>query len=448
MSKSVFGNTFERIVVINLDRRADRMSSVRTQLAKLGMAYTRHPATDGRAPEVAREWRGYTMTPQVGPDPDRPVNGWRDFYLGDKPRASRIAFFEQDRACRAIATAGAWGLFKSMRRVIEKAVADKVGSLLILEDDVRFHRDTLDLWPRVASELPRDWQVFQLGAMQLHWEDSWIKWHSQHLYRCMGSSFAAHAIALKRDAMMAALERSKQMDLPIDIGALTEVKRLFRDKCFTAYPNIVIQDPQDSEIGMSQVMDREAKKTQNMYRWHWPDYEPEALRPYNIGWDDKADKTSKSAEKITGFLQPYGAPHGSVERVVIVFGPSSDQEAANFISMLHGQKQAGEIAPIVVLDDMAYIPALRAAELAFEYVPGPQQYAKTLRADRDPNITIERRLSIIRRKWLPRRIMALGDAAQDRMAMWRASPFEKFDPGADLSADTGLEVAVPSAQVE
>ncbi len=439
MTKSVFGSTFERVAVINLDRRADRMSSVRTQLAKLGVGYTRFPAIDGRTPDVAKEWRAYTATPPPEADGNRPVESWRDFYLGDKPRGSRVDFFEKERGTRAIATAGAWGLFRSMRRVIEKAVEDRVSSLLILEDDVLLHRDTVDLWPRVASELPKDWQVLQLGAMQLHWEDDWIKWHQQHLYRCEGSSFAAHAIALRRDAMLATLARSDQPDLPFDIGPLTEVRRMYRERCFTAYPNIAIQDPRDSEIGMSQIMETEAQKKRNRYRWNWSDYSVDGLRPFNRNWDRKPSKTLSKNETETCYLQPYAAPIDSAERVIVVFGPENQQEAGDFIAMLQSQKEAGEIAPILVIDDLAHIPALRAAELAFEYVPNQETYARTLRADRSPLMTVERRLFIIRRKWVPRRIIALGNAAAERLDLWRASPFEQNDRGVDLAPDAELQ---------
>lgn len=440
MKKSIFGNLFDRVVVINLDRRADRMSSVRHQLELLGVSYIRHSASDGTEPSVVAQWQSYMRQPSAIADPQRAVAGWQDFYLGDKPHASRVAYFEAERGERAIATAGAWGLYHSMISVIETALKDGVESLLILEDDVRFHRDIAALWPRVLSELPDDWKVFQLGAMQLHWGDDWIEWQSQHLYKCQGSSIAAHAVALERDAMRAVLDRAKVPDLPFDIGPLQEVKRLFKARCFTAYPNLAIQDPQDSEIGMSQIFEREAQKTDNVYRWVWSDYEPADLRPLNV--QPTAQKAVTPQTLDTAFLQPYSAAPGSAERVVVVFGPDTEDSAIAFTDMLRRQKAEGEIAPIVLIDDMAHIPLLRAAELAFEYVPTPETYGEVLGPDRDPRMMIERRLSIIRRKWVPRRIIALGPLAQTRLELWRASPFEKANLGADLMSDEDLLGAV------
>ncbi|WP_299911757.1 glycosyltransferase family 25 protein [uncultured Paracoccus sp.] len=431
---SIFGDAFERVVVINLDRRPDRMSSVAKQLAMLGIEHQRHSAADGKTPPVAAEWQAYLTSPPMPGDPARRVADWRDFYQGDKPHAARVAFFEATRKERGIATAGAWGLFLSMRAVIRKAVADGVESLLILEDDVLFHRDSIELWPRLKSELPTDWQILQLGAMQTHWDDGWIDWHSQHLYRCNGSSFAAHAVALRRPALKAVLERAGTPDLPFDIGPLQEAKRIFRNRCFTAYPNLVIQDAQDSEIGMSRVFFQESRKAENLYRWSWGDYGPQVLRPFEAPRRPKArtnGATPPPPEK-PAYLQPYAAAPGSAERMVFVFGPGDAAEAARFVEMLARLKDDKAIAPIALIDDLDHIPALRSAGIAFDYVPPVETYRRVLRPDRDAEMVIARRLSIIRRKWLPTRIMAVGQGGHARLAAWRASPFEGTAPGSDL----------------
>ena len=78
----------------------------------------------------------------------------------------------------------------TLRAIVERALAAGWRSLLVLEDDVLFHKDTAALFDRCVAQLPADWHILQLGAMQLHWESDWIVWHSDNLYRCHGSSIA------------------------------------------------------------------------------------------------------------------------------------------------------------------------------------------------------------------------------------------------------------------
>ena len=53
----------DRVVVVNLDRRRDRMRTVDEQLRALGVPYLRFAAVDGRDPEVAAAWRSYAAQP-------------------------------------------------------------------------------------------------------------------------------------------------------------------------------------------------------------------------------------------------------------------------------------------------------------------------------------------------------------------------------------------------
>src|SRR6185312_13257753 len=117
-----------------------------------------------------------------------------------------------------------------------------------------------------------------LGAMQLHWEPSWINWHSKNLYKCNGSSIGAHAVGLRCDVFPALLDACRKRDLPFDIGALHVVKRQYRDRSFTFFPNLVIQDATDTEIGTSTIFFREARQETNIYRWQISHYGLDAIK--------------------------------------------------------------------------------------------------------------------------------------------------------------------------
>jgi hypothetical protein len=110
---------FDRVVVINLDRRPDRLAAFYERLnGRLdAMPY---PATDGHE--------------------DPPPAWWKT-------------------------TPGAWGCYQSHRAVIDYALAVEVESILVLEDDATFVPDFAD---RLAAlEPPADCGQLYLGGQHL-----------------------------------------------------------------------------------------------------------------------------------------------------------------------------------------------------------------------------------------------------------------------------------------
>lgn len=113
---------FDRAVVISLVRRADRLAAFQDRLAVAwpGQAVQVFQAVDGEREAVPEGWRG---------------------------------------------TAGAWGCARSHGRVVERALADGVERLLVLEDDATF-------MPRFAERLaglriPAMCQQLYLGGEHL-----------------------------------------------------------------------------------------------------------------------------------------------------------------------------------------------------------------------------------------------------------------------------------------
>ncbi|HEX3359316.1 MAG TPA: glycosyltransferase family 25 protein [Tepidisphaeraceae bacterium] len=115
---------FDRVVVINLARRADRLARFSKRL-------------EGNWPFA---------TPQR-------------FEGVDGLTVSPPATWKESR--------GAWGCLLSHRAVLESAIADGISSLLVLEDDAY----PVDDFPRHAeaflSRVPQDWHGLMLGAEHL-----------------------------------------------------------------------------------------------------------------------------------------------------------------------------------------------------------------------------------------------------------------------------------------
>jgi hypothetical protein len=113
---------FDRVVLVNLKRRPDRLASVQASLHQCQWPFkwpTTFHAVDGN----------------LIPRPE----GWQS-------------------------GAGAWGCMRSHQQIFEKAMIDGVKSLLILEDDVCFVSDFTKKVEEFLRVVPDDWDQIMLGG--------------------------------------------------------------------------------------------------------------------------------------------------------------------------------------------------------------------------------------------------------------------------------------------
>lgn len=264
---------FERVKVLNLDRRGDRWQNVSASLARAGVTAERFSAVDGSQPEVAAEYERYLLQPQVTISADvPPITYQRDLYMGYASQMARTAYLERNGR-KAIASRGAWGYLKSYEALLEEALADGTQSLLVFDDDVQMHKDTQALFAQAMKELPDDWLILQLGTLQYNWSPPWHDRHSPMLYRTNGSAVGSHAVGMRFDVIPFLLDHVKRLDMPYDIGALSAATRAFADRCFVISPNLAIQSMTDTDIGTSDFLqERKREDAAETYRWKLEDY--------------------------------------------------------------------------------------------------------------------------------------------------------------------------------
>jgi len=116
---------FDRVVVISLRRRPDRLAAFRAAVAACDWPFPE--------PAVFEAVDGGAV-----PAPD----GWT-------------------------AGGGAWGCMQSHRQVLERALMDGVGSLLVLEDDACFRPDFRDAVGPFLAAVPDDWDQLMLGGQHI-----------------------------------------------------------------------------------------------------------------------------------------------------------------------------------------------------------------------------------------------------------------------------------------
>ena len=266
-------DVFEHVLLLNLDRRPDRLQQFSRQAKKHGLPFERFPAVDGSAEPASTEWAAYARSKvQAYPSGTAAFEYQYDFYYNYRNDLQRVAYLEE-RDKKKVLSRGAWGYLLSMITILRRAVEEDWELVLVFDDDCLFHRDLGTQFDRVMRVLPADWMLVSLGVLQYNWTPKWINWHNKRLYHCNGSSVGSHATAIHRSAFPMLLMKSEEMMLPFDVGALHSVKRIFASRCFVMYPNLFIQDTTDTDIGDSVVQLSEAARPDNVYRWRTRDYE-------------------------------------------------------------------------------------------------------------------------------------------------------------------------------
>jgi GR25 family glycosyltransferase involved in LPS biosynthesis len=178
---------FDKIYVINLDRRLDRWESVSKQLKDLNVEFTRVSAVDGKALEIPG-WQACTM---------------------------------------------------SHRKVLQEAQDIGLNNVLIFEDDVVFTKDFSERLSKAIAELPEDWDIFYLGA-SFHKTTVQI---SSQLSRA-DETYCNHAIGINKSTIDLLLKKVSENDVIDKVIASLQSQI----KAYAITPSICVQYANHSDI--------------------------------------------------------------------------------------------------------------------------------------------------------------------------------------------------------
>ena len=186
---------FDKVVVINLDRRTDRMEKLVPQLERLGIEHERHSAVDGK---------------ELGIDP---------------------------------ISAGTMSHVQVLKKYQDKKI-------LVLEDDAQFIDDFNEKFEEVMQTLPNNWDIFYLGAL-LPKDTGKVLPVNQHWTRqVMTTGSQAYCINPARTRHFT--DNLDGYEWYIDIGL-----RVFAENFnpYIAQPNLVTQFPSYSDLRLKEVND-------------------------------------------------------------------------------------------------------------------------------------------------------------------------------------------------
>jgi GR25 family glycosyltransferase involved in LPS biosynthesis len=184
---------FDKVVVINLDKRTDRLENITKQLDDLGITFERFSSIDGTGKNPIIAGR------------DSHLQVWRD-NLGKK--------------------------------------------ILILEDDAQFVDNFQDRFDQVIQTLPENWDVFYLGALLDKMTGKVIKVNNDWYRQIVSTGTQAYCI--HPDLMQYCIDRIEIYDGYIDVG----LRILAEDmNAYITQPNLVTQYPSYSDLRLKEVSD-------------------------------------------------------------------------------------------------------------------------------------------------------------------------------------------------
>ena len=186
---------FDRVVVINLDRRTDRMDKLDPQLKELGIEYERFSAVDGK---------------ELGIDP---------IVAGTMSHVAVMKKYEEEK-------------------------------VLILEDDALFCENFNEKFAGVIETVPADWDVMYLGALIPRITGK-VEPVNKDWARQIFST-GTQAYCLYPDMMQYFIDKIEIYDGYIDVG----LRILAGDtNAYITQPNLVIQSPGYSDLRLKEVND-------------------------------------------------------------------------------------------------------------------------------------------------------------------------------------------------
>jgi len=228
---------FDHIYLLNMDRRTDRLRYMEKELKSHGIFnWSRWPGLDGKKSPHYDEWSNY--------------------------RRQRMTMKEKRQYHRkAIGSAGSCAFLKSMYLMLQDAIRKKYKTILVLQDDLLFHKNFEEEFMRIPERVPKNWKLLYLGATQHNWNH--VEFRSKY-YFPMGTADGAFAVGIHHSIFRELMSEITKFNMPFDSGALKAIQRNYGRQCLVLQPNLLIADIRDSDLRNSRDIESYATK----FRWN------------------------------------------------------------------------------------------------------------------------------------------------------------------------------------
>ncbi len=240
--KNLINEYFDKIYVLNLDRRPDRWEKMKKELDRLGIYnYERFSAVDGMHSPHYQEWRHYSKMP-----------------------LSRHELMRYRR--KAVGSPGSWAILKASYRMLRDAKQRGFKRILVLQDDLLFHKNFIAEFAKVPDLVKKDWKMLYLGATQHNWARI-LK--SRGFYFPAGTADGAFAVGLHCSIFDELMKEIIKFNMPFDSGPLRTIQERYLYDCYVIDPNLIIADIRDSDLRHSRdlvIFGKRFRWDINLYR--------------------------------------------------------------------------------------------------------------------------------------------------------------------------------------
>jgi len=257
-----FVNTyFDRIYVINLRRRQNKLIEIIQKLKRLNIKAEIIEAVDGYISPHIDEYETYKNNP-----------------LGLE-NAHQKEILEKRKL---IYSPGVWGHLKSNRLILEDSIAKGYQRILILEDDVVFIKDFHREFAKFARILSgKEWRFIYLGASQHCWEipdcivysdKSVTEYDPIQPYYHPLQTVGSFALAIHQSQFRSIIDKIDEMNCPFDWIYKCSFKYLSKE-CYVAQPNLIIADSGESDNRPADVTSEQKALAIKRRKWDLTKYD-------------------------------------------------------------------------------------------------------------------------------------------------------------------------------
>lgn len=250
----------ERIYLVNLDRRPDRLARVLREMNTCGLEVTRMPAVDARnsipAGKLMEEFRRGGVEAQLS-------------------SASHVSH-QHLKQWKTSLTAGVFGYLLSQEAVFKDAVRNGYRRILVFDDDVFFTSYAARRLRDAAAHLPADWKILLLGASEYadrnsqEFAQARVSGCADLYHPIAGKTCGSFAVAYDQSMYDEMLQSIAKAEAPYDNFALGSSYSRHSKHCFVIDPAVCVADVSESNI-------RESSRAQQSHskrmRWEFTRYD-------------------------------------------------------------------------------------------------------------------------------------------------------------------------------